>query len=274
MSGMITIAKKEFGDILSNKIVIITVSIFLILAILNIYDIYNGLKANIIINFYGAINGSVLFALIGYGSILGVIIGVTSISNERRTNALSVLVSKPLYRDTIINGKLIGSLCALTCIFGFVMAIYTLALLLICGNTVTSIMPDYMLRLPVVLAIAVIYVMIFLSIAMFVSIMVKDYAVSVIMSVTIWSLLLFIQNITFASGIAALIPGSNSNTVSFIAGFSPYAILSSNSMSIFFESADVMAGLGSMTFNIIQLLVYLIVSVMVCYIAFLKRDIT
>ncbi len=273
MGNTLIIAKKEFGDILTNNVIIISIAIFSLLAIYNIYDIYNGLAAQIIVNIHGAIAGSILFVLTGYGFILGVIIGITSISNERRNRALNVLISKPVYRDTIINGKLIGSLCVLSCIFGFIIIIYTAILLLVCGNIISLMMLDYVVKLPFVLFISVFYVMIFLNFSMFISILVNDFAASTIMSVTAWSLLLFIQNVTFASGVAALIPGSDSNTMGLIAGLSPYAILTSGGVSKFFESADIVYGMSSMGSEVIKLLIYLFIAVVVCYIAFLRRDI-
>lgn len=273
-NNMLVIAKKEFGDLLGSKLVIITIAVFLILVIFSINDFYNGASEGKILNFYGAATGSILYVLIEYGAIMGIIIGVTSVSNERRNNALNVLVVKPLYRDTIINGKLIGSLCALACIFGLVIAFYTAGLLLVSGSMMVPVLFDYMIRLPFEFVLAIIYVMIFLSLAMFISIMVKDYAVSIITGLITWSLLLFIQNANFAANIASLFPGDYDSNVSLITDFSPHTMIYLIGNSKFFDqSINLIAGLDSMSFQVVGLMVYLVVAVIICYIAFVRRDI-
>jgi ABC-2 type transport system permease protein len=273
-NNMLVIAKKEFGDLLGSKMIIITIAVFLILVVFSINDFYSGASTGKILNFYSAATGSILYVLIGYGAIVGIIIGVTSVSNERRNHALNVLISKPLYRDTIINGKLLGSICALACIFGLIIAFYTAGLLLVCGGMIAPILFDYAIRLPFELILAIIYVMIFLSLAMFISIMVKDYAVSIIMSLIAWSLLLFIQNANFAVNIASLFPGDYDNTVDLITDFSPHTMIDLIGNSKFFDqSINIMEGLNSMSFQVIELLVYLLIAIMICYLAFIKRDI-
>lgn len=42
------------------------------------------------------------------GTIIGIMIGFSTISSEKFGKALNILVTKPLYRDTIINGKIIA----------------------------------------------------------------------------------------------------------------------------------------------------------------------
>ena len=59
------------------------------------------------------------------GPIIGVIIGCSTISAERMGNALNTLITKPVYRDTIINGKIMGSLIFFAAYIFFIMLIFT-----------------------------------------------------------------------------------------------------------------------------------------------------
>lgn len=229
-----------------------------------------------VVNFYGATMSSVLYVLTDYGSILGIVIGVVSISKERNTNALNVLVSKPLYRDTIINGKLIGSVLFLVTMFCLITAFYTSGLFLLCGNMILQWLPDYLTRLPVALFISLIYVMFYLSIAMFISIIIKDQAFATIISIIVWALMGFIRNASFADNLAAIIvkifPGNVQGYINFIAGFSPETMRFWISNSNFFDP-EFYGNVPPIETAVFRLLIYLVVAIVVCYIGFVRSDV-
>jgi ABC-2 type transport system permease protein len=276
--NVLIIARKEFSDLLSDKMILVTICVYLLLSAASISAYYSGVSANKILNVYGATTGELLYVLIEYGAIVGIIIGVTSISNERRNNALNILISKPLYRDTIINGKLIGSFCALLCIFILVAAFYTAGLLIFCGNFVAPFLFDYAMRLPVQVIVALIYVMVFICLAMSISILVKDYAVAVILSIFSWSILLLFQSSSFAGVIVPYITSHISvnyhDAQTLFESLSPHTMIDwiSNS-GIFDPSVSFTNGLNSMMINVVELLIYMAVAVIICYIAFLRSDV-
>lgn len=276
MGNVLIIARKELGDLLSNRIIIVTMAVYILLIAYNIYGFYMGTSNPRVVNFYGATMSSVLYVLTDYGSILGIVIGVVSISKERNTNALNVLVSKPLYRDTIINGKLIGSVLFLVTMFCLITAFYTSGLFLLCGNMILQWLPDYLTRLPVALFISLIYVMFYLSIAMFISIIIKDQAFATIISIIVWALMGFIRNASFADNLAAIIvkifPGNVQGYINFIAGFSPETMRFWISNSNFFDP-EFYGNVPPIEIAVFRLLIYLVVAIVVCYIGFVRSDV-
>lgn len=274
MENVFIIAKKEFGDLLSNKIIMVTIAVYLLLISFNLYDFYSAAIAHRVINFYGATIGSILYVLIEYGAILAIVIGVISISNERYNNALNVLVSKPLYRDTIINGKLIGSLCFVACIFSMVIAFYTLGLFLLFGNMIATMVLDYFIRVPVTFFVSIVYVSIFLSLAMFISIIVKDQAFSMITSIIVWSLLCLTRDALFVGNMALLFPGNLESNANMIAGFSPLTMIYHIGNSEFFNPGfSPISGKISIEIEVFKLIIYLAIATAVCYIGFVRSDV-
>lgn len=70
--------------------------------------------------------------IITLGAILGIAMGFDLISKEKETKSLKILLSHPVYRDEIINGKALGGLMALAIALGITF-IVTFAVLLISG---------------------------------------------------------------------------------------------------------------------------------------------
>lgn len=66
------------------------------------------------------------------GAILGIALGFNLITKEKESKSLKLLLSHPIYRDEVINGKALGSAAALLLPLGAVLAV-ALALLLIVG---------------------------------------------------------------------------------------------------------------------------------------------
>jgi len=78
------------------------------------------------------------YSLCWYGSLVAIVLGFTSISEELDGKALNNLLVKPLYRDTIINGKIIGTLGFALCLFLFTTALYTIFMFIYYGVILNS----------------------------------------------------------------------------------------------------------------------------------------
>lgn len=104
------IAKNQFLKILENPVVLLVGTILLILSYLNGAGGYVNLQsceftgADMFLQGYAQTHYS--FILIC--SVMASFIGVTSISEERWTKSINVLLVKPLYRRDVILGKFIG----------------------------------------------------------------------------------------------------------------------------------------------------------------------
>ncbi len=163
------VAKKEFYDLLTSRLILIVIAIYLILIIMNVnstYNIFNNTSNNVSKNINGNLSLLMLSALTdilsGYGAIAGIMIGSNSIASERRGNALNTLLVKPLYRDTVINGKLTGVVGFFICVFSIVILFFTSAMFIVCGNSIAPFIGDYISRLPVIIFTSLIFTTFFI----------------------------------------------------------------------------------------------------------------
>jgi ABC-2 type transport system permease protein len=125
MGNVIRIARKEFADLLGNRIVFLFLAIFAVIIILSAQELGDYLSCgHVMWDMYGnsvsnLLLGSVLTPLTYFGGFVGVIVGFSIFASDRYNYSLNTLLVKPLYRDSIIYGKLLAALGFLACICGF-----------------------------------------------------------------------------------------------------------------------------------------------------------
>jgi ABC-2 type transport system permease protein len=281
ISNILNIAKKEFSELMMNKFVIIVLAIFIMVLFTNLYRNYDTIIAsksdsgiNVASFSMMGFLAYLIVALTGYGSLLGVAIGYSSISAEKKKGVLNTLISKPLYRDTVINGKLLGSIAFLFCVLLFASVIYTAGLLILYGNSFSVFLEDYLVRLPVVLLIALLYIMVFYSISLLFSVIIKDDIFSLFFSVLAWILIVdMYYSVAFIDSIAYLIIGSTANEISLsnsISSFFPGA----NLVNIIWYCSDYFNIIETNGIELLKLLLYVIIATILGYIAFIRSDIS
>ena len=134
------------------------------------------------------------------GMILGASMGFDQISREKDDGSLKFLVSSPIYRDAIINGKTIGAIgtLAVALAVSFLVAI---AIVMFRG-----VVPglDDMLRIGVFFLAGLLYCTLFFAIAMMMSVVTKSTSLSVICTIgLVVGLIIFSIIALLASGFIA-----------------------------------------------------------------------
>ncbi|ODS37993.1 MAG: hypothetical protein A7316_08760 [Candidatus Altiarchaeales archaeon WOR_SM1_86-2] len=191
MNTTIVIAKKEFSESLRSTRFIILFGLFLFMLLLSAYQGTQNYKDELE-NYneqMGAGNAdmpkpSILTAfqqLLGtmressgitiIGAIIGIIIGVDAISGERERGTLKFLLTQPLYRDTLINGKLLG----FTILIFTVVAISSIMTIAVVGG-IAGVFPggDDAVRILFFNFMMFIYIMTFAVIGLFFSVFLKQ----------------------------------------------------------------------------------------------------
>ena len=127
----------------------------------------------------------ILFTFIGM--ILGAAMGFDQISREKDEGSLKFLAISPIHRDAIINGKLIGALATLG------LALAAAFLLALAVVMIRGVVPgvDDMVRLAAFYVASLLYCMVFFAIAMMMSAVTKNTAISVICTIGLVVLLFF-----------------------------------------------------------------------------------
>jgi len=150
-SRLITIAQKELFDHLRSRKFLLIFGILLVVAIVGMIggvteynknlDSYNKHQSTIASPLSSSmaekpsilsVFSSVATYLVFVGGILGIAMGFDLVSKEKESKSLKILLSHPVYRDEVINGKALGGIAALGCALAVVLVI-ALATLLVYG---------------------------------------------------------------------------------------------------------------------------------------------
>ncbi len=210
MKTSLIIARKEFRAAFRNRLFLTITLLFLGLSILSVYigsttkraemRIYNETIATLQADGVTALPAApeihtltILANLTEYvsivGAILAVILGYNTLIEERESGGLKLILSRPVYRDQLLLGKWLGNTAVIAVLLGLVF-LFNLILLVAIGGLVPT--GAEVLRLFVFVLMALAYMLIFLSMAMFLSIRLSDSATVFLVSLVIWVLLSFV----------------------------------------------------------------------------------
>jgi len=117
------------------------------------------------------------------GPLLGIGLGFDAVNAERGKGTLSRLMSQPIHRDYVINGKFVGALAVISAMFAALVF-----MMLGVGLVVTGIQPspEEFWRMMLFLALSICYVAFWLNLAIVFSIRFRQAATSALTCIAIW----------------------------------------------------------------------------------------
>ncbi len=279
MSNVLKIAKKEFTDILNNRMVLLVLVIFTAYIVTVVYDfsiVVGGGRPGVGIMFDDnmgiAVVNNMFYLLAESGTILGVIIGCSAISTERIGRALNTLVAKPVYRDTIINGKILGSLVFLAAYLIFALTIFTSVSLALSGNVMAPFLADYFYRLVFAFVFVLVYISVFLSFSMLISLIVRDQAVAMILSLVAVYISWLSYKSYMARNLSDLFPGNGIEGL--IKSLFPEGILNYVQPVLMDTSTGASDAFVNILPDVGKLLLFVVIGLVLSYIVFVKRDVS
>jgi ABC-2 type transport system permease protein len=133
-----------------------------------------------------------------FGPLMGIILGFDAISRERAQRTLTKLVSQPIYRDSVINGKFLAGVATI--------AIVLTAIVLIIsglGIRLIGVVPgqEEILRLVVYVVASILYISFWLGISILFSVVFRSTSTSALASLALWIFLSFF--VSMGTGILA-----------------------------------------------------------------------
>jgi ABC-2 type transport system permease protein len=202
MPGLLAIYKKELSDHFSSNRFVILFALIAMFSFIISYMAAMHLKANL-----EAVEGGVpkfvfltlfttrgaLFTMVQFVSILGpfigLVLGFDAINRERADGTLIKLVSQPIYRDAVINGKFLAGATTI--------AIMIVSIVLVIsgfGLSLLGVVPgiDEVWRLIFYVIISIFYVSFWLGVAILFSIFFRSIATSALASFALWIFLSFV----------------------------------------------------------------------------------
>jgi ABC-2 type transport system permease protein len=130
--------------------------------------------------------------------IFGIVLGFDAINSERNSGNLSRILSQPVYRDAVINGKFLAGLATIFILVGSLFLIVSALGLRMIGVPPTA---EEILRIFFFIFITVIYGGFWLALSILFSVVLNKGATALIASIGIWIFFLFVLQF-IAAGIA------------------------------------------------------------------------
>ena len=194
MKGMLVICRKELADHFGSTRFILLFTMVVMVSLVIAYMVGTGLKEEL----QGVAKPSLVFLLLFtstakffsliqfiafFGPLIGIVLGFDAINKERSSRTLSKVISQPIYRDAVINGKFLAGLFIITVmLMGIVILISGLGLALI--GVVPG--PDEVGRLVIYLVITIFYISFWLGISILFSIIFRSIATSALAAIACW----------------------------------------------------------------------------------------
>ena len=203
MSGINVIVKKELADHFSSyRFTIIFALIAMVSLItaymvgLNIRHELEGIAKPRFIFLMLFTGPGALFSLVQFvaffGPLVGLVLGFDTINRERNEGTLSKLLSQPIYRDVVINGKFLAGVVMITILMVSIVLVITGL-----GLFVMGIVPgmEEIWRIIFYLIISIIYISFWLGVAILFSIIFRSTATSALAALAVWIFFSFFVSI-------------------------------------------------------------------------------
>jgi len=206
MSDAFSIARKEFVDAVTGKRLWLVAGIFLLFSIASTYSTSFGFMMGIqqatrqMVQIASAIASTTAYM----APLLGIALAFDAVSGERERGTLRLLLSRPIYREDVINGKIISALAVIS----LTMAMSSLASIsvsILLHNVAVTL--DDTARICVFVAFSIILSFAYYALSLFISTFSSKSSHSLIISIGIWIFFAFILSI-ISSLVAFIVLGS------------------------------------------------------------------
>jgi ABC-2 type transport system permease protein len=194
VGGIKTIIKKELADhFASYRFTIIFALIAMVSLVtaymvgLNIRNELEGVAKPQFVFLMLFTSSGVVFSLVQFvaffGPLVGLVLGFDTINRERSEGTLSKLISQPIYRDVVINGKFLAGVVMIT-----VMMVSIVLVITGLGLIVLGIIPGFeeIWRIFIYLLISIVYISFWLGVAILFSILFRSTATSALAALAVW----------------------------------------------------------------------------------------
>jgi len=193
-AGLKALYRKELADHFTSKRFMIVLFLIAVTGLASVYSAGMGIQEAVsqegnefvFLRLFTS-SGSSLPSFISFMSFLGPLVGLAlgfdSINGERSRGTLTRLVSQPIYRDAIINGKFLAGVT--------VIAVMVFSLGLIIGGMgiiMIGIPPtlEELVRILLFLAFTVVYMSLWLSVSLLFSLLFRHAATSALSVIALW----------------------------------------------------------------------------------------
>jgi len=223
--GLLVVFKKELADNFSSYRFVILFALIAMVSLISTYMTGVGLREEL----EGVAKPKFVFLMLFtstgtwfslvqfvafFGPLIGLVLGFDSINREKNAGTMSKLVSQPIFRDSIINGKFLAGVTTIT-----IMLVAIILVISGLGLRVLGVVPgvEEIWRIIIYLIISIIYISFWLGISMLFSILFRSIATSALASIAVWIFFSFFVSLGASAVANAFAPipssGADSETV-------------------------------------------------------------
>lgn len=220
MRGLVTVFWKELSDHFSSVRFLVLLALVYLAGVLAIYVTASAIKegggaGEFVFLYLFTARGEALPSFLNFIAlfvpIIGIALGFDAINSERAGGTLSRVLSQPLFRDAVINGKFLAGVAT--------MGIMLLSIILIVagmGLRLLGVPPgsEEVLRLAAFFFLTLIYGAFWMGIAVLFSILLQRAATSALASIAMWFFFLFFMSIIAGVIAQTLVPVAQDSSMS------------------------------------------------------------
>lgn len=204
MNNIYTIARKEFIDIVRSRIFVMTLGLLVTLIFVSLFvaetvfsdQVFQYEKSLALLQSLGKtpvtdapqlyplnlLRGVVNYIEI-FGAILGIFLGYISVFKEKHTNAIKLMLTRPITKNEIIFGKMLGNFSFVFALLSVVTVFIGMSLMWFSGVSLSAV---DIVKLCIFIALSSVYILIFFTISFFFSFQQKIATNALIISFSIW----------------------------------------------------------------------------------------
>jgi ABC-2 type transport system permease protein len=194
MQGLTTIVKKELADHLSSYRFLLLFVLIAMVSLITVYLVGQHISRELagvakpqytflLLFTASGIRFSLTQFVAFFGPLIGLILGFDTINRERNEGTLSTLLSQPIYRDAVLNGKFLAGMAVIaTMLVSIVLVITGLGLIMV-GVTPGL---EEVGRILIYLLLSILYISFWLGVAMLFSILFRSVATSALAALAVW----------------------------------------------------------------------------------------
>lgn len=194
MHGLKTIMKKELADHFSSYRFLLLFALIAMVSLLTVHMVGIQIKQELegiakprhvflLLFTSSGIWFSLTQFVTFFGPLIGLILGFDMINRERNEGTLSKLLSQPIYRDTVVNGKFLAGVIVIALMLVSIVLVIT-GLGLITVGVVPGL--EEIGRIFIYLLLSIIYISFWLGVAILFSILFRSVATSALAALAVW----------------------------------------------------------------------------------------
>lgn len=189
---MVTIIRKELADYFTSLRCFILFILVILASAAGIYAAYQGIRGVslesgfVFINLFTTPGENIpsLVSFIGiFVPIIGIALGFDAINREYSSGTMSRILSQPIYRDSVINGKFLAGIITLAIMMATTLLIVSGYGLRMIGVPPTA---EEIIRLFIYFVSIVVFGAFWMGLAILFSVIIRNLAISLLASIAVW----------------------------------------------------------------------------------------